>query len=72
MTSVDLLGDYYNIYFAIIDPIKEHHSTNLNTDIDLNNLDSNHIKTYLDYLYNQTTVSSDSSDSSNIETTIIY
>jgi hypothetical protein len=69
MTSVDLLGDYYNIYFAIIDPIKEHHSTNLNTDIDLNNLDSNHIKTYLDYLYNQTT---DSSDSSNIETTIIY
>jgi len=72
MTSVDLLGDYYNIYFAIIDPIKEHHSTNLNTDIDLNNLESNHIKTYLDYLYNQTTVSSDSSDSSNIETTIIY
>jgi hypothetical protein len=72
MTSVDLLGDYYNIYFAIIDPIKEHHSTNLNTDIDLNNLESNHIKTYLDYLYNQTTVSSDSSESSNIETTIIY
>jgi hypothetical protein len=72
MTSVDLLGDYNNIYYSIFEPIRNYHSTELNIDIDLNNLDKKHVKKYLEHLYKNTNVSGNLNNSSNIETTIIY
>ena len=72
MTSVDLLGDYNNIYYSIFEPIRNYHSTELNIDIYLNNLDKKHVKKYLEHLYKNTNVSGNLNNSSNIETTIIY